>query len=201
MKPEFLVFDNFYKFPDAIRDRALSLRYWHCDRHPTGGNWPGARSAYISDVVPDIFLEFTSNIYNIFGWESDKKVFFETNFQGCTKGDGDSWVHQDVMVQNHTHVGLIYLTPNPEKDSGTILYEPKKDLDPEAFAKNNGDPCHYDIADVAENVFNRCIIYSPDYWHKSNVYFGNNIDNCRLTQVFFFREEGAKTKFSKPLKI
>ena len=71
-------------------------------------------------------------------------------------------MHQDVMVQNHTHVGLIYLTPNPEKDSGTILYEPKKDLDPEAFAKNNGDPCHYDIADVAENVFNRCIIYSPD---------------------------------------
>ena len=31
------------------------------------------------------------------------------------------------------------------------------------------------------------------------IYFGNNIDNCRLTQVFFFREEGAETKFSQPI--
>lgn len=198
MKPEFLVFDNFYQSPDAIRERALCLRYWDCRRHPTGGNWPGVRSAYISDVSPDVFIEFTSLIYNIFGWEKEKKVYFETNFQGCRESDGDSWVHQDIMIQNHTHVGLVYLTPNPSKDSGTILYEPKKELD---FEDDSGNPDHYNVADVADNVYNRCIIYSPDYWHKSNVYFGNNIDNCRLTQVFFFREEGAKTKFSKPLKL
>ena len=76
MKPEFLVFDNFYNSPDLIRERALSLRYWDCKRHPTGGNWPGVRSGYISDVSPDIFTEFTSLIYKIFGWEEEKKVYF-----------------------------------------------------------------------------------------------------------------------------
>jgi hypothetical protein len=41
-------------------------------------------------------------------------------------------------------------------------------------------------------------MYSPEAWHKSNVYFGNDIYDGRLTLVAFIREDGASSKFSEP---
>ena len=200
MSPQIISLDNFYANPGFIRSRALSCDYWDCSSHPTGGNWPGIRSEYISAIFPEVFQEFCKNIYSIFNWDSDKSVYFETNFQACKASDGNSWVHQDVMVQNHTHVGIVYLHPNPKPNSGTIIYEPKSGLDFNDPNLNTGDPDNFNISYVAENKYNKCIIYSPDHWHKSDIYFGDNLFDSRMTQVFFFREEGATEKFSQPLK-
>ena len=111
--PKPVIFDNFYTNPYRVRDVALSLDYWGCRDHPTGGNWPGERSLYVNQVAPELFNSFVKNIYRIWGWPDSKSVLFDMNFQICKAADGDSWVHQDVMPQNYTHVALVYLNPNP----------------------------------------------------------------------------------------
>tara|TARA_R100000008_G_scaffold86439_2_gene79547 strand:+ start:576 stop:1178 length:603 start_codon:yes stop_codon:yes gene_type:complete len=197
--PKPVIFDNFYTNPYRVRDVALSLDYWGCRDHPTGGNWPGERSLYVNQVAPELFNSFVKNIYRIWGWPDSKSVLFDMNFQICKAADGDSWVHQDVMPQNYTHVALVYLNPNPYANSGTCFYNLEADPESQDYKNSDGDPRHYSVSLVADNVFNRCVVYSPDEFHKSDVYFGSNRVDSRLTQVAFFREEGALEKFSQPL--
>ena len=68
--------------------------------------------------------------------------------------------------------GLLYLTPNPPPDSGTIIYTP---------------PPHQE-QDIVGNCFNRLLLYSADAYHKSNKYFGSSLRDGRLTQLFFISE-------------
>jgi len=195
---EILAINNFYSNPDRIREQALAFEYWPASSHPTGGNWPGVRSKYLSEIATDIFDEFTARIYNFYGWGDSKNVYFETNFQVCRERDGKSWVHQDIMTQGHTHVLLLYLTPNPKPNSGTIFYNRKPDINESEYKQNDGDPKYYDEREVFGNVYNKAVLYNPDEFHKSDTYFGDSPRNSRLTQVCFFREEGAPRKFSLP---
>jgi len=197
---EILAINNFYSDPERIRELALAFEYWPSTSHPTGGNWPGVRSKYLSEIAPGIFDEFTTNIYNFYGWDQSKRVHFETNFQICREKDGKSWVHQDIMVQNHTHVLILFLTPDPSPNSGTIFYNRKPDVNENEYKQNDGDPKYYDVKEVFENVYNKAALYNPDEFHKSDTYFGESFRDSRLSQICFFREEGVSGKFSLPLK-
>ena len=197
--PKPIVFENFFLNPYRVRDIALSLNYWECKDHPTGGNWPGERSLYVNQVAPEVFNDFTGAFYDLWGWPPAKSVRFDANFQICKASDGISWVHQDVMPQNYTHVAMVYLNPNPAPDSGTCFYNLEADPRDQNYINNDGDPSHYSISYVSDNVFNKCLVYSPDEFHKSNVYFGQNRSDSRLTLVAFIREEEASSKFSQPL--
>ena len=197
---EILTVNNFYSDPDRIRELALAFEYWPCTSHPTGGNWPGVRTKYLSEIATDIFDEFTTNIYNFYGWNHSKEVYFETNFQICRERDGESWVHQDIMVQQHTHVFILFLTPNPRPNSGTIFYNRKPDVDENEYKQNDGDPKYYDVKEAFQNVYNRAALYHPHEFHKSDTYFGESFKDSRLTQICFFREEDTSEKFSLPLK-
>ncbi len=199
--PNPLVFENFFLNPYRVRDIALSLNYWDCNEHPTGGNWPGERSLYVNQASPDVFHSFTSAFYKLWNWPETKQVLFDANFQICRASDGASWVHQDIMPQNYTHVAMLYLSPNPSPDSGTCFYKLEADPLDQNYINTDGDPSHYSVSYIADNVFNRCVVYSPDEFHKSNVYFGENRADARLTMVTFIKEEGADNKFSQPLDL
>ena len=47
----------------------------------------------------------------------------------------------------------------------------------------------FEPIDIIGNVFNRLILYKGTEFHKSNDYFGNDIQDGRLTQVFFIKGE------------
>jgi hypothetical protein len=43
--------------------------------------------------------------------------------------------------------------------------------------------------DIIGNVFNRLILYPGTAYHKSNDYFGKDVNDGRLTQVFFVSQD------------
>ena len=38
---------------------------------------------------------------------------------------------------------------------------------------------------TVENIFNRCVMFPPDQFHAADGYFGNTLDDSRLTINFF----------------
>jgi hypothetical protein len=66
------------------------------------------------------------------------------------------------------YAGVLYLAPNPQKNSGTSFYN---DL---------GEETGY-----LENVYNRLVIYPANELHSLKESFGNDINNGRLTFTFF----------------
>jgi len=183
---------NFYENPDQIREEALGFQYEGAKE--LGGSWPGTRTEKINHIAPHIFSEFTRRIYNTLGWEAHKNSFFETQFQVCQRKDGNSWIHQDDFHE-YTHVGIIYLSPTPPLNSGTIIYDLKRDVplvkDASGWTHSdrNANPKFYDVKHRIQNSYNSAFIYKPSAWHKSDTYFGDTQENSRLTQVYFFREE------------
>lgn len=182
-------FNNFFENPDYIRNTALGFETWPCGQHPYGGNWPGERTDYLSAITPEVFEIFWRSFYKAMEWEDEKPVHFESFFQFCKLQDGDSWVHQDIMTQGFTHVGLIYLTPNAPEHAGTTIYKPKEGKSIEDIKDKEGnipgDHNVYDIKHEFKNIYNTCVLYSPDELHSSSAYFGDHKNNARLTLVFF----------------
>ena len=197
----FLEFENFFSNADEVRKFALSQKFYNCKDHPTEGNWPGIRTEYYHLLNEDMYYQFTSRLYELMGWDNNKDTYFEAMFQLCTASDGNSWIHNDKMTQRFTHVGMVYLTPNPKPNSGTIIYDLKENVDTDSqdFITNEGDPKNFNVNSIITNEYNKCIMYDPKSWHKSDTYFGSDIYDGRLTLVFFLREEGAVKNFSQPI--
>ena len=194
--------EKFYDDPDRIRKEALSFNYQSASE--SGGNWPGVRSQHINVIAPHIFKEFLERIYSVLGWPPHKTSYFETQFQICKEGDGNSWIHQDDFHE-FTHVGIIYLHPTPPPDSGTLTYSLKPEKSPldKGFkgwthSKDNSAPEFYNIKERIQNVYNSAILYDPAEWHKSDTYFGDTLENSRLTQVCFFREDNVHAHHANP---
>lgn len=187
--------ENFFANPEEIRNAALGCEFWRSEAHPEGGNWPGLRSDYVSVISEDLFDSFTINLYKALGWDSERPVHFETFYQLCVERDMDCWVHQDVMEQKWTHVGLVYLTPDPPPNSGTLIYKPKDNKSIEDLKREShnvdvpGEKEHYEVTHELINVYNKCVVYNPEALHSADKYFGDSMSSGRLSQVFFARDE------------
>ena len=184
---------NFFSDPDLVRSKALLHKFWGSSNHPVGGSWPGQRTDYISIIDNQAFDVFWKAFYKAMGWPQEKSAHFETNYQICKTADGGSWVHQDTMSQGFTHVGLVYLHPNPPANSGTTIYQPKSGETLESLKDDkgvvSGDTSRYDIKHEFENIYNSAVVYGPSDLHKSTGYFGDTNKDARLTQVFFIVEK------------
>lgn len=198
-----LVIDNFYKDPDKIRDFAIKQEFKPCTDPEMGGSWPGLRTRYLNNLNEDICREFKDNLIGnlLEGVATQYNCYFETNFQLCYESVKDSWIHTDVSPWEITHVGVIYLNPDPPADSGTNMYELRPEYTDEFksyAAKHNNVWTTLNRDEDSEefnrwfklnmaipNKFNRAVLYSPRAWHKADKYFGNSPESGRLTQVFF----------------
>ena len=178
------IIDNFFEDPDKIREIAMGCEYKNCEEHHTTGNWPGVRSDFINNVLGhDVFEELVFKMFKeIHPGKKLNGYYAESFFQICGEDDGDSWVHQDNYPWCNG-VSLIYLSPNPEKNSGTIIYEPV-DCGYNAYDIWNKD--NYKEVEIIDNVYNRLVSYDQLEYHKSDTYFGDNTQNSRLTIVSFF---------------
>lgn len=109
-----------------------------------------------------------------------------------------SWIHADSTTD---WAGVCYLTPDAPLSSGTGLFRHKntgrsrydyKTEKPED-AQEAWDECQdmtkWEMVDRVGNVFNRLILYRADNFHVSLDYFGKDIYDGRLFQVFFFNTE------------
>lgn len=186
--PMIIVVDNFLADPDKVREFALSQEF------TIKGNYPGQRTK------PFATLEHKEAFERILGAEI---TFWPTGVNGYngafqyTYGRHNSWIHRD-----HTDFSaIIYLTPDPPPDGGTLTYRHKTlkiERDSEAKSKEEIDEMNedsnnedkWDRMDVIANKYNRLIIFSGRRSHRSNKYFGSSRQNGRLFQTFFFNVKG-----------
>jgi hypothetical protein len=178
--PSFVVVDNFYKQPDNVRDFALRQQFQeHPDYHK------GRRS----DMVFR-FPNLKERFENILGSKIKNWTQYGVNccFQSCIAGEQLVY-HYDVQQ----YAGIIFLTPDAPPETGTTFYRSKytknmklNDDYNEIFRTGVLDATQFDVVDVVGNKYNRLVLFDAQMIHAASAYFGNNLHNGRLFQLFFF---------------
>lgn len=198
------IIDNFYSNPDEVREIALQQEYSLSEN----GAWPGERSIKNLDAInPDLFQFFSKSILSIF-YPPEYRIGFDivTCFQKITPRHNEKyhpknmgWIHNDGCLFG----GLIYLTKNPEKDTGTSIYTENNtyfqyrmedsmfmrddylgrlDIADDEYSKVHENTLkNYNETIKVENVYNRCVLFGGNNHHAAQS-FGTKE---RLTQVFF----------------
>jgi hypothetical protein len=178
------VVENFYSNPDSIRAHALAVPYIE------GGLGRGfiGRRTQSQYLWPGLKERFESIMgIKIREWESHG---MNGRFQMCYAGQPPVY-HCDAQQW----AGMIYLTPNAPFHTGTNLLAHKATgarsyHDPrfnEVFPDENFlDGTPFEDVDKAGNVYNRLVIFDASSIHCAGGYFGNNPQNTRLWQMFFF---------------
>lgn len=176
--PAIIVVENFYEDPHKVREAALKLPF------NVKGNYPGART------IDHPTQEMREKFEHILG---RKITYWPSQYNGSfqyTLDENKSWIHRDK-----TDFGVVvYLTPNAPLDGGTVLYRHKSTglqktitQEQEFLLNNDGnDESLWEVVDRIGNKFNRAIIFQGKHSHKSDRYFGTNLETARLFQTFFF---------------
>ena len=213
------VVDDFYPNPDEIRAEALKLKY-NLGRSERGVNHPGERSlTYRKDQRANEYW-IRNRAYLRNRWSTicnSPAIAWESMNSNCAfnlcdkKGEARfSWIHSDDD-QNDSRIRMyacvLYLTPNPPPQSGTIMFAYKgnpRDEQVERKEKNKHYPVirgNYYLDPTStnpdwtphitvENIYNRCIIYEADMLHApQDAGFGNSKETARLTQLGFWHGE------------
>jgi len=182
IRPAMIIIDNFYTDPDKIREIALKAEF------NVYGNYPGVRTkTYATDELKNRFETIIGK--RITYWPDDYNGSFQYTLESQK-----SWVHRDMT----DYSGIVYMTPNPPINSGTVLYKHKASgkqyaankAEEAMLSNDSGNEDAWEIMDVIGNKYNRCILFDGRCSHKSNVYFGTNKENGRLFQTFFFNTLG-----------
>lgn len=191
MRVNSIIIDDFYSNPHEVRSFALQQEF------KVRGNYPGERTeSFLNDSVKENLQEILYPFAGkITGWGGD----YTGSFQYTTSRDR-SWIHTDSYTD---WAAVCYLTPDAPLSSGTGLFLHKETqlrewthFDGEKFdevykliSRDSQDYTKWDMVDRIGNVFNRLILYRADNFHVSLDYFGTDIEDGRLFQVFFFNTE------------
>lgn len=182
--PSFVVVDNFYQDPYKIREYALNQDFVaNIEYHK------GKRSVDPKHRFPGLKERFEEILNRkIKNWEH-----YPVNgcFQYCVAED-KSVYHVDYQE----YAGIIYLTPDAPPQCGTSFYRSKKNKqmrvtpnDPNystIFEKGFYDSTQFDLVDVVGNIYNRLILFDSHTIHAAPTYFGQDLHDARLFQLFFF---------------
>ena len=195
MRLNLVILDDFYQDAAEVREMALSMDFG------VRGNYPGQRTIPMGTDSAKSTIQRA--IYNFAGeityWPTDEESY-NGAFQYTTSRDR-SWIHAD---QTTTWAAVCYLTPNAPLIGGTGLFRHKRtglsaaprlqdgSLDQALLNevyKDSQDMTKWELADFVGNKFNRLVIYRGDLFHTSMDYFGQDINDGRLFQTFFFSTE------------
>jgi hypothetical protein len=202
-----IVIDNFLQNPDEVRRMALSHTYTNNNKETISRTkFPGGRTGELTEINPEyanlINRKLVSAVYNA-GQSSIISVKITSHFQCVTGNYGFGKVHRDI----EDIAAVLYLTPDAPPDTGTEFYKQiNYDISPELDAAYGnvcssvamGNPIteeqqkikdeffsNFVKTDVVANIYNRLIIYPSTYPHCATRYFGNTLEDARLTQVHF----------------
>lgn len=218
-----VVADDFYEDPMKVRDFALQLEYQKCP----DGSWPGRRTAPLKFLNPQFDMFACSRFMKLFlELEFSQETSWQilTQFQIVDSVEDENsvlnsgWVHLDGDT---SAAGVVYLTPEPNRNSGTTIYKLKNENIPfaekealdlltdkrrnyfmtgivdndyrESLMKYNSN---FEEDIIVKNKFNRIIAYDGNMYHSASSHF-NDLNESRLTQVFFLK--GLRTDCKAPL--
>jgi hypothetical protein len=195
------IIDNFFDDPDAIVEMAEGMKYYA----PDTGNWPGTRTKQLHIENHRFFTYFGQKIHNLFHDSCPETWSLQSHFQNIRPFEDKyskrnrGWVHQDIDTW---FGGVVYLSKNPEPDTGTSIYQAKKGYSLQYIKELQIKQSHYlgeQISDeeydqafdammeqytetvTIENVYNRFVLFSSKTHHGVKT-FGSK---PRLTLNFF----------------
>jgi hypothetical protein len=194
----FLVIDNFYEDPDAVRALALSQHYTEEPAAYTG--WRSTARL----LTEPMLARFRT-------WLGARALDAGNRHSGsfqCATGSHRICIHADPC----SFAGLVYLTPHAPSGAGTSFFRHRASgathgptpedalrrhtslevLRHELFRLNtydSGDTAVdevWDRVDRVGNVYNRLVLWDGMRLHAASAYFGDSLETGRLVQVFFF---------------
>jgi hypothetical protein len=182
LNKKIFVVDDFYTDPYKIREFALNQEYYRDLNYFKGQR---SRNRYLDDNIKLKFEEIIGQKITV--WEEHP---MNGVFNVCSAEENLVY-HCD----SQTFAGIIYLNIDPPYESGTSLLANKRTgarhVDQitnfeECFSGGFYDKTKFDLVDNIGNVFNRLVIFDSKSIHSAAAYFGQNLDDSRLTHLFFF---------------
>lgn len=191
------IIDGFFEDPDSVREFGLKQKF--VDDHD---NYPGARTQKIVELNPLLFKNASSKFIELFFPQQQVSVNLSMTFQIVDSRYGSGWIHRDPGIAT----AIIYLNKEHTM-SGTSLYKKKNVFDdiittPEynnvkhAAIKQKTDnietrikvnSCYEEVLNV-KGLYNRALLFDSHQYHAAHNFFGENINDSRLTIVVFFHE-------------
>lgn len=178
-------FDDPYEVLMLAKQQAFVERDVHYHNAERNTFYNGVRTKSVRDINEELYFKIMNRIFqkvidSRFGNDVTKKRI-DYDFQASSyfhimrEQDifGDGWMHKDT---NSILAGVIYLNPNPRPNSGTIVHRYGDDKDPV----------------IVENEFNKLVMYDTSYLHAPQGGFGSDVNDSRLTLVFFIGEVGLR---------
>jgi hypothetical protein len=194
------VVDDFFEYPDAVREFALQQEYL-----PDPNNkWPGKRSKPLHELNLALFSNTVNKVFSLFFNLNKTKISWNTNvcFQKVNSKYQEGWVHTDENICT----GIIYLSKSENK-CGTTIYRP---IDPINASIKNADKKieSFNNTDLIPNTndfrlennkqfrstvtiqeeYNRLVLFDGHLLHSANEFYGDEDDSARLTLVFFVKQ-------------
>lgn len=184
-----IVVDNFYEDPYAVREYALQQEFFD----DPGYIGKRTRTQHLFPGLKEIFEDLIGE--KISEWES---YGMNGRFQHNVAGEKVVY-HCDQQ----RWAAMIYLTPDapPECGTSTFMHKQTRIHHNSQINWDRGDGLKvfnqktfldrtpYQPVDVFGNVFNRLVIFDGGCIHAASEYFGSDIDDCRMWQMFFFDGE------------
>ena len=209
------VIENFYENPEVIRAFALAQKFTYCKERPNIKYvYPGCRTQDLSILDKALFDKICTKLVSVFH-NSEHDVMrwsITTSFQSVSEEYGQGVIHTD---DNTVFAGVLYLTPNAPLNSGTSLFKKNKTFDETKYqrtlvemderfkageiAMNTSYHSMFDEIVRVNNVYNTLIIYEGRHFHAANEFFGENLQDSRLAQVFFVSKIDAQKQSVFPI--
>jgi len=214
-----VLFDNFFEEnfnPNQVRNFGLSQLVNKDLINDAIPCYPGIRTPPINIINPNLTEYIRAKILppTIQLCESEKikpkekyllKMFYHlTSSVHCC-----GVIHQDTC----DFASVIYLNPNPPKNSGTLLHVLKKNFSREQIMQEHKNTANYfvesctskeseviylskkklierdkkyfDLEYTIPNTYNSAVLYPAKYWHSPDQYFGEGLEDSRLSIAVF----------------
>jgi hypothetical protein len=194
----FVVVDDFYPDPLAVRRAALRLDYPEVQGPRT---FPGRTSS--GRLEPPQFDAVASQLVGERIEGSQRPDAYHCHFRIALAGEtGRYRAHVDAT--GFAWVGLVYLSLPEHCQGGTLFFRHKAlglDRTPheqaelarlgvgsiaELLARDGPDPSAWEEIMSIAMCFNRAIFYRPWLWHSAGASFGDAPENARLIQLISF---------------
>jgi hypothetical protein len=194
------VIDDFFEYPDAVREFALQQEYLS----GSGNKWPGKRTKSLHEINFSFFNSTVNKVFSLFYDLEKTKILWNTNayFQKVDSKYQEGWIHTDDNICT----GIVYLSKSENK-CGTTIYRPIdpinaiiKNVDKKYESFNNTDliPNTNDFrlennkqfrpTVTVQEEYNRLVLFDGRLFHGANKFYGDEDDSARLTLVFFIRQ-------------
>lgn len=172
----YIIIDNFYENPILVRNFALLQKFY------ITGNFPGLRTKpfLTNEIIKKLDLHLSQYGINMVNIRKESTHCGSFQLINCLD-------HSRVVSNDeYDWIGIIYLTPDAPKTSGTSFYE----YNNQESTTENMRIYSYDITkwkeiDTFGNVFNRCLLFNSKNWYMFKEHFGIDVCDSNLIQVIY----------------